>query len=150
MHRRKDSSFYKFDLSLRTLEENHCAVKTTERIFYQIQSNGEKNTCALDYQKDKVAVVTLLPAIAFASAPSPWLRKTTPPHSYPLLLPPPPSSSSFLLLLPPPSSSSFLLLLPPPPPPAARAFPLTLSFFFLDSFFVRLRFADKKKGVFFL
>ena len=53
MHRRKDSSFYKFDLSLKTLEKNYCAVKTTEEFFAKYKAMEKKTLVRLAAKKDK-------------------------------------------------------------------------------------------------
>ena len=54
MHRRKTSNFYKFDLSLKSLKENHCAVKTTEEFFEKYKAMELKTLARLAGKKDKV------------------------------------------------------------------------------------------------
>ena len=53
MHRRKNSTEYKFDLSLKNLIKNNCAVKTTEEFFAKYKAMEQKTLIRLAAKKDK-------------------------------------------------------------------------------------------------
>ena len=53
MHRRKNSIFYKFDLSLKNLVENNRKIETTEEFFAKYKAMEKKTLVRLAAKKDK-------------------------------------------------------------------------------------------------